>query len=56
MAKTENPGALAGAARVDVTMLAGKVTSTTLSPPELQVRMLLIRYSLSLPVALLWPK
>ena len=49
----ENPGALAGAHRVDVTMLTGKDDFTNVigSPAELQVRKLLSRYALSLPAA-----
>ena len=51
--KAENPGALAGAHRVDVTMLAGKddFDNIIATPVELQVRKLLTRYALSLPVA-----
>lgn len=49
----ENPGALAGAHRVDVTMLASKndLDNIIATPTELQVRKLLTRYALSLPVA-----
>ena len=51
--KPENPGALAGARRVDVTMLTGKDDFRNIigTPAELQVRKLLSRYALSLPVA-----
>jgi hypothetical protein len=51
--RSENPGALAGAHRVDVTMLAGKNDFDNIigTPAELQVRKLLTRYALSLPVA-----
>jgi len=51
--KAENPGALAGARRVDVTMLASKndFDNSIATPVELQVRKLLTHYALSLPVA-----
>ena len=50
---SENPGALAGARRVDVTMLASKndFDKSIATPVELQVRKLLTRYAISLPVA-----
>lgn len=49
----ENPGALAGARRADVTMLGSKndFDDIIATPAELQVRKLLTRYALSLPVA-----
>ena len=48
-----NPGALAGARRADVTMLTGKDDIGIITPgtPELQVRKLLKRYAMSLPLA-----
>jgi hypothetical protein len=51
--RSENPGALADARRVDVTMLASKndFDDSIATPVELQVRKLLTRYALSLPVA-----
>jgi hypothetical protein len=51
--RSENPGALAGAHRVDVTMLTGKNDFDNIigTPAQLQVRKLLTRYALSLPAA-----
>jgi hypothetical protein len=51
--KLENPGALAGAARVDITILVGNsdLADPIAGPLELQVRMLLARYVLPLHVA-----
>ena len=51
--RSENPGALAGAHRVDVTMLASNndLSNIIATPIELQVRKLLSRYAISLPVA-----
>ena len=51
--KAENPGALAGARRVDITMRVGKddIDNNIAGTVELQVRKLLTRYALSLPVA-----
>jgi hypothetical protein len=51
--ENESPGALAGAHRADVTMLAGKDDVGTTSPSvfDLQVRLLLTRYALSAEVA-----
>jgi hypothetical protein len=50
----ENPGALAGAHRADVTMLVGKddpeINRTT--SIDLQVRRLVARYMLSVPLAI----
>jgi len=50
---TENPGALAGTRRADVTHLTGKCDASiaTPSPRELQVRQLIMRYGLSHAVA-----
>lgn len=50
--KKADPGALAGAHRVDVTMLVGTDDITSANAFELQVRRLLARYAISLPVAL----
>lgn len=52
--KKADPGALAGAHRVDVTMLAGTNDADIFSgnARELQVHRLLDRYAISLPVAL----
>lgn len=50
--KKADPGALAGAHRVDVTMLFGTDNITSANAIELQVRRLLTRYAISLPVAL----
>ncbi|MEQ1956231.1 hypothetical protein [Mesorhizobium sp. CN2-181] len=52
--KNEDPGALAGAQRVDVTMLAGNDDTTDFSPTtiDLQVRTLLLRYAMSVPMAM----
>jgi hypothetical protein len=51
--ENQNPGALAGAHRADVTMLAGKddTCEDTPRPLDLQVRSLLARYAVSLPLA-----
>jgi hypothetical protein len=51
--KCENPGALAGAHRADVTMLSGKidVLDSTPSAMDLQVRSVVARYAVSLSLA-----
>ena len=51
--KSNCPGALAGARRAEVTMLVGKddIDNNIAGTVELQVRKLLTRYALSLPVA-----
>jgi hypothetical protein len=53
--ENENPGALAGAHRADITMLAGNsdVLIDTETTRDLQVRRLLTRYAVSHPVAIL---
>ncbi|MEP9400124.1 hypothetical protein [Mesorhizobium sp. KR2-14] len=52
--KKKDPEALAGADRVDVMMLAGDNDTDTASATvaDLQVRLILARYALSLPLAL----
>ena len=52
--EAKDPGALAGAHRADVIMLAGKddVENTSPSIFDLQVRLLLTRYALSGAVAI----
>lgn len=52
--KKEDPEALAGADRVDVMMLAGDndLDTASATAADLQVRRLLARYALSLPLAL----
>ena len=52
--KYENPGALAGARRADVTMLPGRldVPDSTPSAMDLQVRSVVARYAVSLSLAL----
>lgn len=52
--KKTDPGALAGAHRADVTMLAGTddIDISSGNAVELQVRRLLASYAMSLPVAL----
>jgi hypothetical protein len=52
--KIEDPAALAGARRADVTMLSGKihVTDSTPSAMDLQVRSVVAQYAVSLSLAL----
>ena len=52
--KYEDPAALAGAHRADVTMLSGKidVSDSTPSAIDLQVRRVVARYAVSLSLAL----
>ncbi len=52
---TKNPGALAGAHRADVTVPPGNndIETDTATAIDLQVRRILARYVVSLPVALL---
>lgn len=49
----EDPGALAGAHRVDVTMLPGKMNNADSTPSavDLQVRSVVARYAISMPLA-----